>query len=106
FDVVLARVDGDRVAQRTVIADSPLFEAHPSLAVAPGGRVYVAYDQGDEDWGRGRARFSMAATLHLRRAAALRALDGGDLIQPERPLGSFLPRPCRMVHEYPRVFTD
>jgi hypothetical protein len=39
-------------APPVAVAASPRFEARPSLAVDPRGLVWVAYEEGDEQWGK------------------------------------------------------
>ena len=34
------------------VASSPRFEARPGLAVDKGNRVWIAYEEGDENWGK------------------------------------------------------
>ena len=105
-DVVLRRVVDGEVGRAVPIATSPLFEAHPSIARHPDGRLVVAYDVGDARWSGGGSRFTMRSSLHLRRSVAIRVLDGDRLLEPREPIASLLPDENRAVHEYPRVALD
>jgi len=44
YDVFLARVDADTVAEEHLIADSPANDGEPDVAVAPNGTVWIAWE--------------------------------------------------------------
>jgi hypothetical protein len=89
YDVRLHRL-GKEPASWTV-AGSPLFEARPSVACAAEGRVWVAYEEGEEQWGKDFANNQFqrigleknpGAALYGRRTVQVRCLDGDKFRQP------------------------
>ncbi len=88
FDVMIR--DVARAGPPVAVASSSRFEARPSLAVDRGNRVWVAYEEGDEQWGKdyahagsvknvGLAKNSGFA-LYVNRTVRLKCLDGGRLL--------------------------
>ncbi len=51
YDVLAARLNGQRPRAITV-ANSARFEARPALAPDPRGGLWIAYEVGDEQWGK------------------------------------------------------
>jgi hypothetical protein len=51
YDVRVAIVQGGQISEQ-VVAASPLFEARPSVAFDPKGRLWIAYEEGPEKWGK------------------------------------------------------
>ncbi|MFQ5748494.1 MAG: DUF3604 domain-containing protein [Planctomycetota bacterium] len=60
FDVIYRAPDG----KETVVAGSPAFEAHASLAADSSDRLWLAWDSGRTDWGRGTG-LHQERRLHL-----------------------------------------
>jgi len=52
YDVGVASLGPDGRVKVRWIARSDKFEARPSIAVGPKGRVYVAFERGDANWGK------------------------------------------------------
>lgn len=87
YDVLLADLEADAAGALTVrrrqrLTDSPLFEAHPSVA-CQGGRTYVAYEEGPADWGREGSTKQLGVALHTTRKVRILCLEG-DRLSPLR----------------------
>ena len=90
FDVVIR--DVGRSTAPVTVASSPRFEARPNLAVDAGNRVWIAYEEGDEQWGKDYAHAGAVANvglsknagfaLYVNRTIRLKCLDGGKLMVP------------------------
>jgi hypothetical protein len=87
------------------VAHSARFEARPHLAVDAKDRVWVAYEEGDEQWGKdynnanpkkGGLEVQGGFPLYLNRTVRVKCLADGKLLQPaeglQKALASRLPR--------------
>jgi hypothetical protein len=91
YDVRLAVIGKDRDPKTITVADSAKFEARPSLACDAAGRLWIAYEEGDEQWGKDWATNEFrkigltknpGAALYLRRTIRVKCLVDGKLMQP------------------------
>ena len=75
------------------LANSPRYEAYASLAYAPGGRLWVAYEEGSERWGKDwGADESSGIALYQGRAIRLVAIEpDGRLVRPQVDPETVLP---------------
>jgi hypothetical protein len=98
YDVRLARIGGDGVTT-TVIADTPLFEVRPSVVCDADGRVWVAYEEGDANWGkdfagettrRGGVNANPGYGLYINRNVRVKCLAGGQLMETADDVGPHL----------------
>jgi hypothetical protein len=73
------------------IANSARFEARPSIACDAQDRVWIAYEEGDEQWGKdyntgmhkkGALEDPPGFPLYLKRTVRVKCLTGGKLMQP------------------------
>ena len=90
FDVMIR--DLSRGGPPIAVASSSRFEARPSLAVDKGNRIWVAYEEGDEQWGKDYAHAGNVTNvglaknagfaLYVKRTVKLKCLDGGKLMIP------------------------
>ena len=69
------------------------YEAYPSIAYDTQGRLWMAYEEGPEGWGKDFGAYrSTGVSVYFARAVRLIGLDSsGRLIQPESDLGVALP---------------
>ena len=87
YDVMLrTRAPHGMLGRPVAVADSWLFEARPSVAVDPRGRVWVAYEERTGNWGKDSGRLEPAPTSPLRASnVRVRCLDGTRLLVSPRP---------------------
>lgn len=86
YDVRLAIVPrGNPSAARLVpVADSPRFEARPSIAVDKSGRVWIAYEVGGVNWGKDQGQRwagPSGVPFYLERRIAVRCWTGKEVLQ-------------------------
>lgn len=87
------------------LADTPRFEGRVHLACDPKDRLWIAYELGDEQWGKDYSteqfdriglKGNPGAALYLRRTIGIKCLIGGELYVPSGSLdaacASSLPR--------------
>ena len=73
---VYARIWSNSWAAEVPIAASARYEAYPSVAFDPKGRLWVAYEEGGEGWGQDFGAYaSPGIALYKGRAIRLRALE-------------------------------
>jgi hypothetical protein len=90
YDVMIR--DVGRHGPPMAVASSSRFEARPSLAVDKGNRVWIAYEEGDEQWGKDFAHAGSVANvgleknlgfaLYIHRTIKLKCLEGGKMMIP------------------------
>jgi len=113
YDVYLRFIEPSGEMRPTMrLTDDDLFHAHVSLAPAPGGGVWVAWNRGTPDWGKDnevyrRTRIPERRFLHVRRFLEVRR------VTPERALPVFPPvqdvldnHLPGLLHERPRLCAD
>ena len=107
YDVFLSRVrGGDLEGPEIPVATTPLFEARATVAVDTSDRVWVAWEQGAENWGKDggfviRDR-QKGALLGGEREPQIRCYQNGEWRAPAAPLSSVLEG---NTYE-PHVFSD
>ncbi len=76
-----------RWAPEVPVAATARYEAYPSIAYDPQGRLWIAYEEGPEGWGKDFGAYrSTGVSVYFARAVRLVGLDGsGRLIQPADP---------------------
>jgi hypothetical protein len=108
YNVFLAEVRGGQSVQPEVaVSPSPDFEARATLAVDTANRVWVAWEEGEPNWGKDNG-FIIRATqpgvgLGGVRRAMIRAYDGMKWLQPASSLNKALPG--QNAYQ-PHVFSD
>jgi hypothetical protein len=86
YDVHVAVIEGSQVATHPIAA-SPRFEARPSLAYDPQGRLWIAFEDGPERWGKDFGELvKKGSPLYGRRTVRVVCLDGGKLFRPAAEL--------------------
>jgi hypothetical protein len=94
YDIFLRtmQANGTWDAERA-LARSARYEAYPSLAYAPDGRLWAAYEEGSERWGKDwGADESSGVALYQGRAIRLAGIEpDGRLVRPRADPGSMLP---------------
>ena len=73
-----------------VVADSPGFEARPSLAVDSNGRAWVAYEERSANWGKdfGNIPDDPGTGLYQESVVRVRCVEGGRVLDAGDPVAS------------------
>ena len=92
---------------RLVITDSARYEARPSIAVDPRGRVWVAYEERAANWGKDAENLvdGKGSTLYRDAAIRVRGVDGGPLFAAPDPVAQ-APDDLRRLNSFPRLTID
>ena len=87
YDVHVAVINGKDVKDYAV-ADSPLFEARPSVVYDTQGRLWIAYEEGPEKWGKnfGALETDRGHPLYGVRSVRVACLVDGKLFKPAAEL--------------------
>jgi hypothetical protein len=96
YDVQLPyRGDGTRTqggGSQNPVANSSRFEARPSVCYDPKGRLWVAYEEGPENWGKNFGVFDDRGNpLYFARTARVICLADGKLMKPVAELPPLAP---------------
>jgi hypothetical protein len=111
YDVHVAVINGSQVTDHAV-ATSARFEARPSIAYDARGRLWIAYEEGTEKWGKDFGALDRRGTpLYLARSVRIACLEGDKLLKPAAELptsASNQPDPNERLprYAYPRLGLD
>jgi hypothetical protein len=108
YDVHLRRCGPDGApGESFVIASSPRYEARPSVAVDPRGRVWVAYEERTDNWGKDAQNLvqGKGSTLYRKSAARVKCVDGNVVLDAPDPVVN-APEPDRVMNSFPRLACD
>ncbi len=91
YDIYLREfsAEGQPLGPARPIAASPRREAHATLAADSANRLWIAWDVGNEDWGK---HPEPRATLHSWRRSELACLADGKLLRPAADLATVAPQ--------------
>jgi hypothetical protein len=114
YDVLLRVVGKD---ERTLtVAGSARFEARPHLVCDGKDRVWIAYEEGDEQWGKDFAHEGPVANvgleknlgyaLYIHRTVKVKCLADGKLMQPAGDLEKAMGRRLPWNKSLPRLGVD
>ncbi|MFH1921497.1 MAG: hypothetical protein ABIP48_16655, partial [Planctomycetota bacterium] len=84
YDVKLVSGANSAQPQTIDVAASPFFEVRPSIAVDNEDRVWIAYEEGGQSWGKDTGMKWLGRRgelLYWRREIVLRAVEGGEVRQ-------------------------
>ena len=75
------------------MAATPRYEAYPSIAYDPAGTLWIAYEEGGENWGKDFGAYETTGiALYQGRAVRLRGIDNsGQAVEANTDLGLALP---------------
>ncbi len=106
--IVVRRADGEN-SERIPVATSPLFEARVSLACDSRDRLWVAYEQGDANWGKDfgvKWPGAQGAGFYIHRTVVVRCIDGPRILAPAGDLEAALGEQFRIRKSIPRIAVD
>ena len=108
YDVVMKQLSGGKLSETVTVADSPSFEARATAHHDPSGRLWLAWDEGDADWGKDYAQGIQDAGMGLlmRRQVRVATYEGGQLKQLAGDLTAVLPEEERQVFHDARLASD
>jgi hypothetical protein len=108
YDVVMRTLRGGKLGPVTAIADSGAFEARVSAQFDKAGALWLAWDEGDWNWGKdyGQAIVENGRGLLVRRQARLARWMNGKLEEPSQPLAGAMPEDLRQVVHQPKLVLD
>jgi hypothetical protein len=108
YDIMLRtrQSDGTLTSARAV-ASSPKFEARPSVAADPRGRVWVAYEERTANWGKDAENLveGEGTTLYRTSAVRVRCVDGERVLEAPDPTAA-APLPLQAMNSVPRIAAD
>ena len=110
YDVLMRTWDGERWAASPVpIADTPLYEAHVSLAVDGQNRLWAAWNESGLNWGKdtGFLLPVEGTLLYEYRQTRVAVLDGIEWQVPADDINTSLPAHMDSRHnDFPKVVAD
>jgi hypothetical protein len=108
YDVMLRTRGADgAIGSARSVAASPKFEARPSVAADPQGRVWVAYEERTVNWGKDTENLleGKGTTLYSASTVRVRCADGDRLLDAPDPVaGAALP--LQAMNSMPRIAAD
>ena len=108
YDVELARFGANGEPLGVLpIANTPLFEARPSVAVDPSGRVWIAYEERTENWGKDAENLVTGAgsTLYRQSRVKVKCVDGMRVLDAPDPVAGAA-EPLQHMNSYARIACD
>jgi hypothetical protein len=109
YDIFLRRVAPDgTMGKIQQVTESPLFQAHPTVAVDKQDRVWIAWDESAVNWGKDWNHDDpyRGATLYSERRPRVAVLENGKFRQPEADLAVAMPQRYSRFIELPRIACD
>ena len=107
YNILLRSVKDGRIGDVLLVTDSPRFHAHASLAVDNQNRLWVAYDESDENWGKDVGyQFGGGTNLYQSRRIRFAIRSGDQWLQPRSDLNEALPYGARSFIQLPRPIPD
>ncbi len=108
YDVLMKQLRRGRLSDTITIADSDSFEARAGAHYDAGGRLWLAWDEGDADWGKDYVAGAQDAGMGLlqKRQVRVAAYSNGRLEQLPGNLPAAPPEETSAVFQAPRLTTD
>jgi hypothetical protein len=108
YDVILrTRGPGGTLGPAVAVARTPKYEARPSLAIDPSGRVWVAYEERSEDWGKDAENLleGEGSALYRESAVRVRCVDGDRVLVAPDPVAAAR-QPDTIMNGFPQLACD
>jgi hypothetical protein len=97
YDVDVTVLRNEKVETSRSVAESSHFEARPSICYDPKGRLWIAYEEGPEQWGKNYGPLDERGNpMYLARTVKVVCLENGKLMRPVAelpPLPAKIPAP-------------
>src|SRR5271157_35412 len=109
YDIFLRKVNADGSMQPIQqVTQSGKFQAHASLAVDPAGRVWLAWDESGDNWGKDwhRDDQSRSTTLYSSRHPRVAVFENGVWKQTVSDLNAAIPTRYNHFIETPHLASD
>jgi len=109
YDVFLRRIDAEgTLGPEIQVTKSPLFQAHPTIAVDGLGRVWLAWDESDANWGKDWTRDDQdrGTVLYKNRRAKVAVYANGRWMQPVAEVRHAIPARYWRYVQLPRLAID
>lgn len=108
YDVRLRQWSNGRLDEVSNVTDSDAFEARPDVHYDATGRLWLAWEEGDADWGKDYVKEIQNAGMGLlmRRQVRVAAWQAGELRELPGDLTSILPEEERQVFLAPKLASD
>jgi Protein of unknown function (DUF3604) len=109
YDVYLRSFDGRKAGNMITITTESAAQFHTSVAVDDKDRVWVAWDEADQNWGKDFSRVSAAPGsrgLHYSRRLGLRVYANGRVQDPDGDLNAVLTGRMSRYAELPHLTFD
>jgi hypothetical protein len=108
YDIMLRTRSRDgSLGPALAVARTPKYEARPSLAVDPAGRVWVAYEERTEDWGKDAENLleGEGSALYRESYVRVRCVDGDRVLVAPDPV-ALARQPDTIMNSIPRLACD
>jgi hypothetical protein len=107
YNILLREVRNGKPAAIRKVTSSPRFHSHASLAVDSGGRVWIAYDEAPENWGKDVGfLFSGGTGIYESRTIKIAILDKGRWMTTLQQPGEAVPHAFKRYFHTPRLAAD
>jgi hypothetical protein len=109
YDVYLRSFDGKKTGELIAMTTEPAAQFHTSVAVDARDRVWVAWDEADQNWGKDFSRVSSAPGsrgLHFSRKIGMRVYSNGRVQAPSADLNKVLDGRGARFAELPHLAFD
>jgi hypothetical protein len=108
YDVVMRTLRGGKLGPVQAMASSGAFEARVSAQYDRAGALWLAWDEGDWNWGKdyGQGIEENGRGLLVRRQIRLARYANGKLEEPAAPLASVMDEDFRQVVHHPKLALD
>jgi len=108
YDIVLKTMRAGRLGPLTPIASSGAFESRVSAQYDARGALWMAWDEGDWNWGKdyGQGIIENGRGLFVRRQTRVARWSNGRLEEPAGAFTAALPEEFRQIMHQPRLVLD
>ena len=109
FDIFLRQIEaGKTLGPEIQVTKSPVFQAHPTIAIDPLGRVWLAWDESDANWGKDWTRDDQdrGTVLYKNRRTKVAVFAGGRWMQPAAEVRQAVPARYWRYIQLPRLSVD